>query len=224
MKRCPKCNVKVNSVRKTCPLCLSILETKEGGEYKKIYPSPNLTPKKKSVLLKILSFLSVVGIFTSAVVNYLTYTKEGGLWSIIVAFNIGYFWVLIKSTLTRRGNIAVRLVIQTIAISLTVYIIDLLSGNTGWAINYVIPFTIMAALLSIISITLGSKERYQMYFNQIVTGVILGFIPIIFRFLNIATETWPAISALSLSVATIIGMIIFGDRHTKDEIRKRFHI
>ena len=223
MKKCLKCNLEVNSVRKTCPLCLSILESDE-KQYEKHYPSPKFLPIKKNLVLRILAFLSIIGIFASIVINYMTYKKGDNLWSVIVIFNIAYFWLLVKSTFRKEGNIPVRLVIQTIAISLLLIVIDFFGGDKGWAINYAVPFVIMASLLSIVSLSIGSKQRYVNHFPHIITAILLGFIPIILYMFDLVDVPWPSLAAAFLSFVTIIGIVIFGDKDTKEEIKKRFHI
>lgn len=223
MKKCNKCNLEVNSIRKTCPLCLSVLET-DDKEYEKNYPTPKFHPQKKNLFLRILSFLSFIAIFACVIINYMTYQKGDKLWSVIVIFNIGYFWLLVKSTFKKEGNIPMRLVVQTIAVSLLVYVIDRFSDNSGWAINYVIPFITMGSLLSIISLSIGSKYRYINHFSHIITAIFLGFVPVILWLLRFADLLWPSLVAACFSFVTIIGMVIIGDRDTKDEIKKRFHI
>lgn len=223
MKRCKKCEFDVYTVRKTCPLCLNVLET-DGGEYEKIFPTPDFVPKGRGLFLRILAFISIIAIFMSVVINVMTYTEGGTLWSVIVIFNIGYFWLLIKSTFKKEGNVPFRLVIQTIAISLLTYVIDYFTGNSGWAINYVVPFIAMASLLSIISISIGSKRRYINYFLHILTAIFLCTIPIIMYLIGWITILWPALSAVTLAFVSIIGMIIIGDKDTREEIKKRFHI
>lgn len=223
MKKCNKCKIEVNSIRKTCPLCLSVLET-DNTEYEKKYPTPKFLPHKKNLFLRILSFLSFIGIFASVIINFMTYEKGEKLWSVIVIFNIGYFWLLVKSTFKKEGNIPVRLVVQTIAVSVLVYVIDRFSDNSGWAINYVIPFITMASLLSILSLSIGSKHRYINHFSHIITAIFLGFVPVILWLFDWADILWPSLVAAGFSFITIIGMVIIGDRDTKDEIKKRFHI
>lgn len=223
MKECLKCNIKVYSVRKTCPLCLTVLKTDE-ADYEKTFPTPNILPKKRSLFLRILEFLSVVAAITCVIVNIITYQKGGTLWSIIVVFNIAYFWLLIKSTFKKEGNVPIRLVFQTIAISLMVFVIDKVTGYTGWAVNYVIPFIASASLLSILLLSIGSRSRYINYFLHILTAIFLGFIPIILRLFKLVDVLWPSLAAACFSFVTILGLIIIGDKETKEEIKKRFHI
>ncbi len=225
MKKCTKCSLEVNSTRKTCPLCLSILED-DGGEYIKKYPVPLNEPAKKSLFLRILSFLSIVAIFVTVVVNLMTYKEGGTWWSIIVVFNIGYFWLLIKSTFRKKGNVALRLVFQTLAISIVTYVIDYFTSQNfhGWAINYVFPFITMASLLSISALTLGSKRRYVNYFIHIITSIALCLIPIILYWVGLITVSWPAISSAMLAFSSLVAIVILGDKDTKEEIKKRLHI
>ena|SRR5690606_22624424 len=223
MKRCTKCNLEVNSIRKTCPLCLSVLES-DANDYEKKYPTPKFLPKRKSLLLRILAFLSIISIFISVFINVMTYEEGETIWSVIVIFNIAYFWLLIKSTFKREGNIPIRLVIQNIAIALLLYGIDFFTGNTGWAINYVVPFITMASLLSILSLSIGSKYRYINHFPHIITAIFIGFIPILLYLFSWVDVLWPSLAAALLSFITILGMIIIGDSDTREEIKKRFHI
>lgn len=223
MKKCNKCNVEVNSTRKTCPLCLSVLES-DGKEYDKLYPAPKYLPRKKGLFMRLLAFFSVMSVFICAIINFMTYEKGQTIWSVLVLFNVAYFWLLLKSTFKKKGNIPVRLVIQNIAISLLLYGMDFFTGNTGWAINYVVPFITMASLLSILSISIGNKQRYINHFPHIITAILLGFIPLILYLFKWVVILWPSLSAALLSVITILGMIIIGDSDTKEEIKKRFHI
>lgn len=223
MKKCNKCNIEVNSIRKTCPLCLAVLERDE-QIYEKKYPSPFFVPRRKSLLLRILAFISIVSILISVIVNIMTYKKGQTMWSVIVSFNIGYFWLLIKSTFKKKGNVPIRLVVQTLAISLLIYIIDFFTGNEGWAINYAIPFIAMLSLLSIISLSIGTKKRYINYFLHIITAIIIGFFPIIFWLFGLVDVFWPSLASAMFSGSCFIGVLIIGDKDTREEIKKRFHI
>jgi hypothetical protein len=54
--------------------------------------------------------------------------------------------------------------------------------------------------------------------------VILGFIPFILYLMGLIDELWPSLAAATLSFVTIVGMIVFADKETKEELKKRFHI
>lgn len=224
MKKCLKCNVLHNTTRKSCPLCFEILQDIDGKAYLgPEYPKPTPTPEKYNVLLRIITFLSIVAIFSSVLVNILTYKNSKSLWSLIVVLGVLYFWVLLRSTFKAKSNVPMRLVIQMITLSILVVAIDWVSGFSCWSINYVIPFLSMASLLAIISIFI-SKMRSGEYLLYLLAAAILGFIPFILWLFDLIQVLWPSLAAASLSFATIIGMIVFADKETKEELKKRFHI
>lgn len=225
MKRCPKCKVFVNTERKTCPLCFAFLQDGDGPD-EKLTPYPKYKSKifKYNLFFRSLVFFSIIGIFVSVVVNVLTYRDNPNPWSIIVISGLLYFWILLRSTVRREGNIPRQLMVQSLTLSLLLYIIDLLSGNIGWSLNYVIPFLSMSSLLSIISILLGNTLKFNDYVSALFAAAILGFIPFILWLFQVVEELWPSLAAASLSFSTIIGMFIFAGRNIKEELKKRFHI
>jgi hypothetical protein len=175
------------------------------------------------VLLRIIAFLSVIAVFVSALVNALTYSKTKTLWSLIVVLGVVYFWVLLRSTFKAKVNVGLKLVIQMLMLSSLVVGIDAVSGFSRWSLNYVVPFLSMASLLAIIAVLLG-KVKFAEYLLYLLAAVILGFIPFILWLVNLIDVLWPSLAAASLSFATIIGMIVFADKETKEELKKRFHI
>jgi hypothetical protein len=228
MKKCVKCNVLHNTTRKSCPLCFEILQDVDGQNYQgPEYPKPTPIPEKYNVLLRIITFLSIVAIFSSVLVNILTYKNSKSLWSLIVVLGVLYFWVLLRSTFKAKSNVPMRLVIQMVTLSIHVIGIDLVTGvsrwSLSWSINYVIPFLSMASLLAIISMFLG-KVRSSEYLLYLLAAAILGLIPFVLWLFDLVIVLWPSLAAASLSFATIVGMIVFADKETKEELKKRFHI
>lgn len=224
MKKCSKCNLLHNTTRKSCPLCFEILEDLDGKDFQgPDYPRPVPEPSSYNVLLRIIAFLSVIAVFVSALVNALTYSKTKTLWSLIVVLGVVYFWVLLRSTFKAKVNVGLKLVIQMLMLSSLVVGIDAVSGFSRWSLNYVVPFLSIASLLAIIAVLLG-KVKFAEYLLYLLAAVILGFIPFILWLVNLIDVLWPSLAAASLSFATIIGMIVFADKETKEELKKRFHI
>ncbi len=225
MKKCPQCQVEVNTERKTCPLCFALLQPGEGE-------TPQLTPYPKyrsravryNVFFRILTFLSIITAFVSIVVNVLTYRDHGKLWSLVVLAGLFYLWVLFRSTIRGYGNVPRRLVIQMLTLSALLYVIDRFSGNSGWALSYVIPFLSMASILAIIILLVSNTVKFGDYLSALLAASVFGFIPFILWLFDIVTTLWPSLSAASLSFSTIIGMFIFAGDHIKEELKKRFHI
>ncbi|MDD3999791.1 MAG: DUF6320 domain-containing protein [Bacilli bacterium] len=224
MKKCNSCNLKFETKRKSCPLCFETLQSLSEDIVQPAYPKLEKEPHKYNVLLRISTFLTILAIFASILINLFTYKQFRSLWSIIVILGVLYFWVLLRSTFRAKNNVPMRLVIQMLMLSILVIGIDSVTGFKRWSLNYVIPFLSMASLLAIISVLIGSLVRFAEYLLYLLAAIILGFIPIILWLVNLIDVLWPSLAAASLSFVTIIGMIVFADKETKEELKKRFHI
>lgn len=225
MKRCLKCQVNVSTTRKTCPLCGNFLENSSNEEVLTSYPPYEPVVRKRNIFLRILLFICLVGSSISVVVNLLNY--NGQLWSLDVIVGAIYIWILFKSTILSKRPIAGKLVIQMIFISLVLGVIDYVSNKTlinSWAISYAIPALSIATTISIIIVLLIKRMRYSDYVLYFIETIFLGFVPLVFYLFKLTNILWPSLSAAGLSLVTILGMIIFADRQTKDELKKRFHI
>lgn len=225
MKRCQKCNVNVNSIRKTCPLCGEILsDGKESSSNYNLYPRYNFEEKKMNIVLRILLFFSIVTIFVVVLINVLTYRNSQSLWSIYVVMGVVYGWILLRSTILSRRNIAGRLLIQMLTLSAIVIGIEKVSKSSGWALDYVIPFICILTTQAIVIILISKKMRYNDYLLYLLVAILISFVPIILYWSGIVKVLWPSICAACVAIITILGMIIFADRATKDELKKRFHL
>ena len=223
MKQCQKCKVEVKTSRKTCPLCGQIL-TGNGTEVEieELYPHYEYQNKKINIAQRIMLFLSIAAIFISVIINVLSYS--GSLWSIYIVMGVLYAWILLRTTILSRQNIAGRLLIQLFALSVIIYSIELVSMSSGWALEYVVPFLCIATNLSLVIIILIKPMRYSDYISYLIIAIIISWIPLILYFTDIIDIAWPSVTSASLSLTTVLGMIIFADRATKDELKKRLHI
>lgn len=223
MKACPKCKVNINSVRKTCPLCGEILtEINKEGTDTLLYPKYVPATHSPNLLLRILLFISFVVSFVSVLINLLTY--KGDLWSFYVLVGVGYAWILLRSTILSRKNIAGRLLIQMLAVSTVVLVIEKVSHTSGWALDYVVPFICIVTTLAIVILILSKQMRYNDYLLYLLVSILVSFVPLILYWFDKIKVFWPSITAAALAFVITIGMIVFADRVTKDELRKRFHL
>ena len=223
MKECSQCKVKVNTPRKTCPLCGQILiDDSKGKAEENLYPSYEYPNKKHNTAVRILLFLSIISITISATINILTFM--GSYWSIYVVLGVLYGWILLRATILSHQNIAGRLLLQLFTLSIITYAIEKLANSDGWAMEYVIPFLCIATTFSIGVIILIKPMRYTDYVSYLFMTIIISWIPLIFYFTDMIKVAWPSVAAASFSLTTIVGMITFADRATKDELKRRFHI
>lgn len=227
MKKCLKCNLKVNTFKKTCPLCGEILT--DDKETLEVVPYPNykVQAKKKNVALKIIKFLLIIASIASIVINYYTFSSFNYLWSVIVLASAIYLWLFLKDTILSKRLMAQRLVILSIASSVFFILVDLVSLNDyklNWSIEYMVPFISIASTLTILFILFIKKIKYRSYLLHLFASIIIGFVPLVLILTNVVNVVWPSLASSGLSLATIIGIFIFADKETRSEIKKRFHI
>ncbi|MFA6627310.1 MAG: DUF6320 domain-containing protein [Bacilli bacterium] len=219
MRKCPKCLVEVKTNRKTCPLCGQMLE----GEGSNTPTFPPYQPQSKQInlFLRITFFITVVTGIASIIVNALTY--QGVLWAGYIMLGLVYMWIIIKSTIIADRNVAKKLFVQMIALSILVIAVEKLSGSSGWALDYVVPLICEFSIIAIIILIVSKKMRFNDYLLYLLTTILISFVPIILYWTNIVEVLWPSVSSAGIGLVTILGMIIFADTATKDELKKRFH-
>jgi hypothetical protein len=225
MKRCTKCQVNFYTERKSCPLCNEILENVDQIEMDfPSFPKPVQTPKKQNRFIQSLSFISIMGLIASGVVNMVTFKQDPRYWSIIVIISVLYFWTLLKSTFRNKGNIPMKLIVQMLMLSVATYAIDLIFSSTGWALNYVIPFLSIAALMAIMLMLFINFKKINDNLMYLIAANVLGFIPFILWIFQIVEVLWPSLTAASFSFSIIVGMLVFVRKELKEEFKRRFHV
>ncbi len=225
MKHCTKCNVDVNTSRKTCPICftpLNIKETEVSYEpYKKL-----VRTHKLNLSTKIFLFLSIIAIIVVGVINYLTINKTDYYWSVISIFSIIYAWTLVRNLILSKGNIVSRLTINAFMLSLLLYLIDYFGAKTPtyWSLNYVIPFVIVTTMIVSIFIVLIKKNIFVDSIISLLMLILMGIVQFIFyRYLKVYNTLWTSLMTLSASGIILLGLIIFKGRELKKEVKKRFY-
>ena len=217
MKKCNKCNIKFNTSNDICPLCQNKLI---GNEYEEIFPK--YIYKNKSIILKILTFISLVFIIISIflelyISNDLFYTKfiVSGL---IANYIIIYFILKNKQDILELfGKFGMILII----IQLLWYI--LLRDKV--ITNYIIPsICFFEILFNFISFLVLKKNYIINYLKLILLNLFLLLIPIILILLKLTTYKLLSLICLIFALIIILWLIIFYFDDIKNELAKIFNI
>lgn len=225
MKRCPSCNVYVNTDRKTCPLCYDVLKDIDKVELDSpIYPDYIVKRKKSNLFLKIVIFVCLFTILSTLVIDLSTHQDGDDYWFPYAAISMVYVYILIKNSIMSKYNTAYRVVVQMLALSLLTFLIDYFSHSTGWSYNYVIPLLSVVSSFVIVIVALAKKGKYSEYIFCLISSLIIGVIPLILWSFKLVAVLWPSLVAACFSIMVFLGMIIFADKATKEEFDKRFHI
>ena len=100
MKKCLKCNVKINTRIDECPLCNSTIKINK-TDYN-VYPKIESKFSNFKLLKNILMLLSTLGVIVSLLINYLI-NKEI-TWAYFVIGAEASFWCTFLSAVKKRRN------------------------------------------------------------------------------------------------------------------------
>ncbi|MGI6076605.1 MAG: DUF6320 domain-containing protein [Fastidiosipilaceae bacterium] len=230
---CNHCRVTIRGSDDVCPLChnpipevdcegmdLATVITEE-VLCEDVFPYVEVVDERH-IAIRILSIISIASI----VISYLIYWLVGSAinWPLFVVIGAGSMWLSIWTILRKRYNIGKTIIWHLILLSLVGLLIDWLTGWHYWSIEYLIPILCFAALITmavLVRITKLGKGNFTIY---MITGALLGLIPLVFIFFNWVQMIIPAAICVATSVIFLAAVLIFNGRLFVHESKKRFHI
>ncbi len=222
MKICEHCGVKIKNDIKYCPLCdMKATEIIDDGEYSNDYPHIK-TGFTRGLLLKLLTFIAVFFVAASFTIDHLVPT--GSPWAFITSSAIIYSWLSAMNVLKNTPNPASIILCQLISVSGLVFLVDYFTGYYRWSINYVIPFLIIGASLTITLMVFIKPIKYRAYTIYQLTIAILGVLSCLLWLFGYSEIEWPVVVAAFTSVTCFVSSMVFSYRKAKNELTKRFHI
>lgn len=214
---CNNCNT--HTKQQYCPLCKNKLSQKSGdNEY---YPIYETKVKRRRFAQRLVLFVAIFIVSTSILINLLANPDK--LWFLYVLSPVLYSLLTINHTILSRAHIGSKVVLQVIALSVMLFILDAASGSSKWSIHYVIPFLVTLATLLVTIIVLRKPMKWREYIGYMTTMVILGFLPVILFLSSWSTVLWPSAATALYALMTLIGMVLFSEKTMKNEIVRRFH-
>lgn len=205
-----------------CPLCFDRLERADGFPEEPSYPPLLKQAEQYNLIKRTLLMLSFTVALVCVTINF--FASPQNWWSLIVLGNILYMWIAIGTMVRKRSKLGYNILMQAISLSAVLILIDYRTGWRGWAVNYVFPFLLMTAILSITVVIIVRRVDSSHFILYLFLMALIGFLPIALWAVGWAEVLWPALVSALYSALSIIGMFIFADRSTKQELKKRFHL
>jgi hypothetical protein len=215
-EKCPKCLVEVKSNRRTCPLCGQMLEGE--GSTHPTYPPYQPVIKQVNLMLRIILFITLVAGLTSLLINILTYVDTW--WAGYVILGLIYMWIVIKSTILSRRNVAKKLLTQMITLSLIVIAIEKIRKHQDGLL--IMSCIHLRTHHIAISLLIMSKKCVSMITLYLITTVS-SFCSDDSILEQRCCSFWPSVYRCGNFRGHHLGLIIFASTATKDELKKRFH-
>ena len=155
------------------------------------------------------------------VVNYLTYT--GSMWSVIAIACMAYVGMTVRYSIMRHANLGSKILIQILGASALLVVIDVMTGYSGWSVDYAIPSMILFADIAIVFLIIVNRLNWQSYFMYQIAVTVFSFVPFILWVAGLIDRPLMAIITVIISVLVLTVTVLLGDRRVKNELIRRFH-
>lgn len=167
-------------------------------------------------------FIAISLISIALVINLLI--PSHNVWFIYFVSIVFYAFITFYHTILTPSHIGEKILVQLICLSSLLVWLTILSGGGIWALTYMVPFLVDAAILLITVITLRKRMSWRSYVGFILSMIFIGFVPVLLYIVGIVTVLWPSIITALYSFLTFVGMLIFSDTTFKSELLRRFHL
>ncbi len=221
MQNCPKCKVSVVGNKKCCPLCQNKLSGKGDFETES-YPQISNSKYIDDFLLKIISFVAIVCITISISINFLI--ESSSMWSLFVVAAILSGWITAIVGISYRKKLLQNITNQLFLLTLLAVGWDYFTGWRGWSIDYVIPCSCTASLISMFALALVLKFPTTQYIFYLVISCVYRIVPIIFYKLELLNVILPSIICTASSIISISAIVIFEGKNIMTIVHRKFHI
>jgi len=228
MKYCESCEIRCSSHERLCPLCdaeLVSLQTNTEAilnNAERRYPLPEMKRAQYNLLGRVYIFLCILICMISIVLD--TFFYEGSMWSILSIGSVAYSWTLMYHALRSNRHIASKIVVQALAGSILIVLIDIMTGFQGWSVNFVVPQIAILANVVIFILMIANRMVWREFVMYQLAMAGLSFIPLALIVLNIVTRPFISLIAVFIAALILLGTATFGDKTVKSELIRRFHI
>lgn len=219
MLTCPKCKIAVAGDKECCPLCQGELT---GTADRDPYLPPKRTKYSRFFVLKLISFSAVALIIIATALNMMI--RPDIWWSLFAVVGVACVWPTVAIGFTYRKRLFKNLTFQLFIITFAAVLWDLFVGWQGWSLDYVLPCTCMAYMITVFVLSRVMEGPRNSYIIYLVLDCVYGLVPIVLVLLRIVRIPYPSVSCAALSLISIFGLLFFQGKALKEEIQKKLHV
>ncbi|WP_462421275.1 DUF6320 domain-containing protein [Salinicoccus sp. Marseille-QA3877] len=221
MNQCPNCDI--STAQDICPLCRTELTKKEDSEMTVGYPEYDVKEQKiRTRISRLAILLGSLAVLICFAINLIVIPQF--LWVFYVAVAVFYILVSLSHTILSASHIGGKITAQVISLTILLLVIDFMSGNLQWSVDYVVPFLIIAGILLMSISILRVRLNWTGYFSFLLMMLAMGFVPLIFYITGLAKVLWPSITAGSFAVTIFALLLVFANQTFMTQLGRRFHL
>ncbi len=219
MKYCDKCRVTIRGNEAVCPLCQNRLS---GTDEEEIFPAVPTIYRQFELFFKLLILLTILAGISCVAVNLIL--PQSGYWSVFVVLGILCFWISLAYAVRKKDDIPKSITAEVVILSLLSIGWDWFTGWRGWSLDFVLPITCIAAMISLAIIARVTKMPAGDYIVYLIVDILFGIVPLIFYLTGLVSIVTPSVVCIALSVLSLSVLILFEGKNMLQEIVKNFHL
>ena len=222
MAKCKRCNVTISDNTNICPLCHCALETFQTDEDADKYPKVHLRQRAMKHISNVILAVVLTAVVIMVLINTTSANSNG--WSIIPIVAMAYGYLVFKVAFVSSKGYRLKIV-QAVSYTLILLIIvDFATGYHGWALNYVLPSSVIITDIIIIILMLVNIKDWQSYLIMEIAVIGFSLIPIVIWLTGIITSPILTLIAVGVAILVFLVSLILGEGAAKGELKRRFHI
>ena len=231
VKRCPQCNMAILDAGETCPLCHCVLEEPDEEGRAKIHamygnasPYPDVRRKQRwaRFALRLIFFIMFIAAVAMLVIN--RYANPGFKWSVIAVAGEIYAYSLLVYWVKHDSGFAMKIGLQLLMTIAMLYLIDRLTGDYGWALQWAIPGVILLGDLVVFFLMMLNRSRWHSYLVLLIVMGLCSVAIVGLYFAGLLKNGILAMICVAVTGLFLLATFIFGDRKITMELKRRFHI
>jgi|GEM_PF-345022 len=233
MKTCKRCSVELEESLTRCPLCQQAVEGAVSGE--RTYPlygrrdmdgnliedEDHAAKHRRRRMQNLFIFGTILLFSITILVNLLTF--RGDYWVIYVLSSVLYLWFSIKHTILSNTRACRKILLQALALSVFLVVIDIMLPETHDLIDYAVPWILTIAIVIEGLLLHFRKSRWKAYVRDFFVMDLLGYVPIILFAFGVIRVSWPSVVTAMTAFLTLSSQFAFSFRKFKDELRRLLH-
>ena len=220
MKYCKNCQIKYDSPINKCLLCQNNLEKIDDDIEINNFTKHIKKKKTLQIIFKSFIVLNIISIVTTLLINY--YSSKQFTWGLIVSIS-NIFLVLIIGLIISKAKTSTKISGSILLATILTIIISFIIENYHWAIDIVLPFSLIFITFINTIITLSKKSKWQDHISMLLISSFLNIIIFILNIVNVTNTKWAITGSLLYGVITILALLIFSPKDLKEEFLRRFH-
>ncbi|OGO89322.1 MAG: hypothetical protein A2Y17_10550 [Clostridiales bacterium GWF2_38_85] len=172
--------------------------------------------------MRLITFIAITISISSVALNMMI--PSDIWWSLFVIGGAISAWITASVGIKYRRKLFKNITWQLFIVTTFAVLWDLSTGWLRWSIDYVIPISCMASMLSMYILSKILKIPTYEYVLYLILDALYGIIPVIFIFTGVLNIIYPSVICVACSLISTAAILLFEGKNMKEEIIRRMHL